>query len=85
MKQRKVKWHEPFCGAKTSLCKFSQWITKNNVKANIWKLYMKSEADKEFMENLSLHKQIILETMEKKEEAENISFSLLTRLFLHCF
>ena len=33
----------------------SVWITKNNVKANIWKLYMKFEANKEFMENLSLH------------------------------
>ena len=32
----------------------SVWITKNNVKANIWKLYMKFEANKEFMENLSL-------------------------------
>ena len=31
------------------------------------------------------NKQIILETVEKKEQAENISFSLLTRLFLHCF
>ena len=29
-------------------------MTKNNVKANIWKLYMKFEANKEFMENLSL-------------------------------
>ena len=29
--------------------------TKDNVKANIWKLYMKFEANKEFMENLSLH------------------------------
>ena len=32
----------------------SVWITKNNVKANIWKLYMIFEANKEFMENLSL-------------------------------
>ena len=32
----------------------SVWITKNNVKANIWKLYMIFEASKEFMENLSL-------------------------------
>ena len=32
----------------------SVWTTKNNVKANIWKLYMKFEANKEFMENLSL-------------------------------
>ena len=31
------------------------WITKNNVKANIWKLYMKFGANKEFMENLSSH------------------------------
>ena len=31
------------------------------------------------------NKQIILETVEKKEQAENISFGLLTRLFLHCF
>ena len=29
-------------------------ITKNNVQANIWKLYMIFEANKEFMENLSL-------------------------------
>ena len=29
-------------------------INKNNVKANIWTLYMKFEANKEFMENLSL-------------------------------
>ena len=37
---------------------FSAFIlsaTKDNVKANIWKLYMKFEANKEFMENLSLH------------------------------
>ena len=34
----------------------SVWITKNNVKANIWKLYMKFEANKEFMENLSLQR-----------------------------
>ena len=34
----------------------SVWITKNNVKANIWNLYMKFEANKEFMENLSLQK-----------------------------
>ena len=40
-------------GAKTSLCKFSM-ITKNNVKENIWKLYMKFEANKEFIGNLSL-------------------------------
>ena len=33
----------------------SVWITKNNVKANISKLYMKFEANKNFMENLSLH------------------------------
>ena len=32
----------------------SVWITKNNVKANIWKLYVIFEANKEFMENLSL-------------------------------
>ena len=32
----------------------SVWITKNNVKANIWKLYMTLEANKKFMENLSL-------------------------------
>ena len=31
------------------------WITENNVnKANIWKLEMKFEANKDFMENLSL-------------------------------
>ena len=36
------------------------WITKNNVKATIWKLYMKFEAHKEFMENLSLQMSIIL-------------------------
>ena len=30
------------------------WITKNNVKANIWKQYTTLEANKEFMENLSL-------------------------------
>ena len=23
IKERTIKWHEPFCGAKTSLCKFS--------------------------------------------------------------
>ena len=33
----------------------SVWITKNNVKTNIRKLYMTLEANKEFMENLSLH------------------------------
>ena len=33
----------------------SVWITKNNVKTNIWKLYMIFEVYKEFMENLSLH------------------------------
>jgi len=32
----------------------SVWIIKNNLKANIWKLYMNFEANKEFMENLSL-------------------------------
>ena len=31
------------------------WITKNNVKTNIWKLYMILEANKEFMENLSFY------------------------------
>ena len=31
-------------------------MTKNNVKANIWKLYMIFEANKEFMENLSLQR-----------------------------
>ena len=29
-------------------------MTKNNVKANIWKLYMIFGENKEFMENLSL-------------------------------
>ena len=32
------------------------WITKNNVKTNIWKLYMIFEANKEFVENLSLQR-----------------------------
>ena len=32
-----------------------QYELLNVVKANIWKLYMKFEANKEFMENLSLH------------------------------
>ena len=32
----------------------SVWITKNNVKANISKLYMIFQKNKEFMENLSL-------------------------------
>ena len=31
------------------------------------------------------NKQISLKTVEKKEKAVNISFNLLTRLFLHCF
>ena len=35
----------------------SVWITKNNVKANIWKLYMIFEANKEIMENLSVQKE----------------------------
>ena len=35
----------------------SVWITKNNVKANIWKLYMIFEANKEFMENLSVQQE----------------------------
>ena len=34
-------------------------MTKNNVKANIWKLYMIFEANKEFMENLSLHRGVV--------------------------
>ena len=38
----------------------SVWITKNNVKANIWKLYMKFEANKEFKENLSLQDSIYM-------------------------
>ena len=33
-----------------------QYELLNVVKANIWKLYMKFEANKEFMENLSLHR-----------------------------
>ena len=33
----------------------SIWITENNVKVNIWKLYTKFEANKEFMENLSAY------------------------------
>ena len=37
------------------LSAFILFATKDNVKANIWKLYMKFEANKEFMENLSLH------------------------------
>ena len=35
----------------------SVWITKNNVKANIWKLDMIFEANKESMENLSVQQE----------------------------
>ena len=49
-----MKWHESFCRAKKHYAN-SVWITENNVnKANIWKLDMKFEANKDFMENLSL-------------------------------
>ena len=57
----KSKWQDSFDSFGTSL--FAElkplytnpgWITKNNVKANTWKQNMKVEANKEFMENLSL-------------------------------
>ena len=35
-RQRTIKWHEPFCGAKTSLRKFTINMNyQNNGKANI--------------------------------------------------
>ena len=53
MKQRKVKWHEPFRGAKTSLWKFSMndWEQR---QSEYLKAIYDIRANKEFMENLSL-------------------------------
>ena len=47
-------------------------MAKNNVKANIWKLYVKFEANKEFMENLSLQFFRKSTICEKENEVENV-------------
>ena len=56
----------------------SVWMTKNNVKANIWNLYMKFEANKEFMENLSLHYDWSMTNKQTKEKTK--AFGLLFKL-----
>ena len=53
-------------------------MTKNNVKANIWNLYMKFEANKEFMENLSLHYDWSMTNKQTKEKTK--AFRLLFKL-----
>ena len=55
MKQRIIKMARALFAELKPLYTDSEWITKNNVKANIWKLYMTLEAKKEFMENHSLN------------------------------
>ena len=53
--------------------------TRDNVKANIWKLYMKFEANKEFMENLSLH--MLLDGTSNVKNKNKLVFFLINILY----
>ena len=39
IKERTIKWHEPFCGAKTSLCKFSMNYLKQRQSEYLKAIY----------------------------------------------